>query len=746
MVLLPMSFATGLTAEQVEAILMHELAHIRRLDPLVNLLQRLLEAVMFFHPAVWIISRRVRIERENCCDDVVLAAGGQRRSYAAGLIRLAELSLARSAASAPGGALAAAGRPSQLRRRILRLLGGPAEGQRLWRCWPAALALVGAALLGWSAVLTARAQKPAGTAAARGQGARGAAARPASAPRPAPEQAWINLSGRVVDDKTGQPIDRFMLQWGSPTRDDPNRFVWGGQTAVSSGRGGRFSTEGGWLEGHRVWIRVLADGYLPEPLTPKPIIASATLKGLVIRLKRGGEIRGRVVDHKGAPVSGASVFLAGNQQLELVNGEPEGFTGSRARTDKDGRFALTGAGAERASVVVSSKALHAWRAEGPEAGKEVTIKLPEPARLVLRYDIEGDEAQGHFRLELKTWDMPGWKGTGRSVQEPVAANKGEVVVPNAAPGVYDLVRVKMLRLGDTGWPIVGELIGLAGTNAPGAYVTVKPAEATGDPLRNQEWKLTTFDALTCGPDSRFLTARILPGSYTVVAEAYEPEPPGGGFSTGWRLPGFVGTAKVTVRADVRPPRVQILMKPRAAQPGPPATSQPAPRPDQLPRLWEALADKDAAKAYEATQEMLRCGDEAAAFLEGRLKPASAPPEGIRRLVADLGSQEYAVRQRAMGELYPLHKAAEPVLRQALRADASAEQRSRIEVLLEACGASAPATPELRRIESAVGVLERLASDGARRALKKLAEGMPGAFVTEEARAALQRMSPAPAPN
>jgi hypothetical protein len=75
-ILLPASLASGLSLEQLDAILAHELAHVRRRDHWVSLLQRLIEAFLFFHPAVWIISARIRAEREHCCDDLALAAVG----------------------------------------------------------------------------------------------------------------------------------------------------------------------------------------------------------------------------------------------------------------------------------------------------------------------------------------------------------------------------------------------------------------------------------------------------------------------------------------------------------------------------------------------------------------------------------------------------------------------------------------------------------------------------------------------
>jgi len=145
MILLPASLATALTTEQVEAILTHELAHIRRYDHLVNLLQRVIESALFFHPAVWCVSRLIRTERENCCDDLAVAIGGERYVYASSLVRVGEICLRQKNAAGLAGTatLAAADRPCRLRRRIVRLFGGGTahERVRLLQDWPMALVL-----------------------------------------------------------------------------------------------------------------------------------------------------------------------------------------------------------------------------------------------------------------------------------------------------------------------------------------------------------------------------------------------------------------------------------------------------------------------------------------------------------------------------------------------------------------------------------------------------------------------------
>ena len=81
-ILVPPAALTGWSPEQVEMVLLHELAHVRRWDNLVNLLQRVTESLLFFHPAVWLVSNWVRRERERCCDEFVVSRTGDRPAYA----------------------------------------------------------------------------------------------------------------------------------------------------------------------------------------------------------------------------------------------------------------------------------------------------------------------------------------------------------------------------------------------------------------------------------------------------------------------------------------------------------------------------------------------------------------------------------------------------------------------------------------------------------------------------------------
>ena len=114
-ILVPASSLSGLSVRQLEMILAHELAHIRRHDYLVNMLQSVAETLLFYHPAAWWISRQIRIERENCCDDLAVATCGDALEYARALAVLEELR--------EGPAMAVAANGGSLLDRVKRLIG-----------------------------------------------------------------------------------------------------------------------------------------------------------------------------------------------------------------------------------------------------------------------------------------------------------------------------------------------------------------------------------------------------------------------------------------------------------------------------------------------------------------------------------------------------------------------------------------------------------------------------------------------
>jgi len=116
-ILLPVSTATQLSTAQLEAILLHELAHLRRYDYIVNILQAIAETILFFNPFTWGISAICRREREYCCDDIVVRYTHQPMTYA-----LALTAIARTPATTPPLAVAATGQSTQLFHRIKRIM------------------------------------------------------------------------------------------------------------------------------------------------------------------------------------------------------------------------------------------------------------------------------------------------------------------------------------------------------------------------------------------------------------------------------------------------------------------------------------------------------------------------------------------------------------------------------------------------------------------------------------------------
>jgi beta-lactamase regulating signal transducer with metallopeptidase domain len=133
-ILLPVSLVTSLPATQLEAILAHELAHVRRHDFAVNLLQTLLETLFFYHPAVWWLSRRIRVEREHCCDDFVVRMLDNRVEYGRALVAIEQLrgqDLVLALGAADGSLLS----------RVRRIVAGDAHAcaTRPGDRWPAPL-------------------------------------------------------------------------------------------------------------------------------------------------------------------------------------------------------------------------------------------------------------------------------------------------------------------------------------------------------------------------------------------------------------------------------------------------------------------------------------------------------------------------------------------------------------------------------------------------------------------------------
>jgi beta-lactamase regulating signal transducer with metallopeptidase domain len=225
-VLLPASALTGLSREQLEAILTHELAHIRRYDALVNLIQTALETLLFYHPAAWWVSAQIRAEREHCCDDTAVALCGNPLAYAKALANLEGLRAAPK--------LAPAMSEGKLLRRIRRVVGLPVAGERP-SSWVVGALLVGVLLFSGLALTLTPAT--ASTKAPESDALHNHLA-PAAAMPPDRHTIWTTVTEGVVFDEDLRILDPngYLLleeRAGSTTRllyvtrgDDPNDLVY----------------------------------------------------------------------------------------------------------------------------------------------------------------------------------------------------------------------------------------------------------------------------------------------------------------------------------------------------------------------------------------------------------------------------------------------------------------------------------------------------------------------------------------
>ncbi|MHB1424185.1 MAG: sigma-70 family RNA polymerase sigma factor [Gemmataceae bacterium] len=166
-------------------------------------------------------------------------------------------------------------------------------------------------------------------------------------------------------------------------------------------------------------------------------------------------------------------------------------------------------------------------------------------------------------------------------------------------------------------------------------------------------------------------------------------------------------------------------------------------PRELETCWTSLANEDAAKAYDAVWALVAAPEQAVPFLQKHLPPVPRPDAKIvSRLIAELDSDEFVVRQKATDELSKLGDAIAPALRDALQGKPSLEVRRRMQQLLDQ---TRDWTPQRLRDHRAIQALEHIGTRQAKEVLRALAEGAPEARLTEEAKATLHRLEHAPAP-
>jgi len=295
--ILPLAMVTTLPPAQVQLILLHELAHIRRGDYLVNLCQLLTESLLFFNPAVWWISRQIRQEREACCDAVAIALAGERLQYAQTLAQVAGTALA--AAPAFGDRR----NPSGLKDRIQRLLvpGYCPASRPTWRALLMAL-FVGGGLLFLSAlgtrVAVAAILSPQERIARIEKKMIEAGESPMPGGLNGNNTSQVKLSGKVRT-ADGSPMPEWItmetVSFGN------NSTSCGGLNA----RNGIFSNS---VPAGTLYVEVAVPNFAPTYIGPLNGLATNQFENLEIVVQRGFDVPLQLVDEEdGKPVADANV-------------------------------------------------------------------------------------------------------------------------------------------------------------------------------------------------------------------------------------------------------------------------------------------------------------------------------------------------------------------------------------------------------------------------------------------------------
>ena len=342
-ILVPASALSGLSPAQLDAVLAHELAHIRRHDFAVNALQTAADVLLFYHPACWWLSRRIRAEREHCCDDIAVAVCGDRLAYAAALADLETLR------QQPALALAATDGP--LLRRVRRLIAPPEPGGPASPAFVLPLAVVAIVIAG---VVVTRAQQAPEQARVPGMG------------RTVPGNRGI-VEGQIVEAGTGRPIAgaRVDVRGSSgqvyATTDQSGRYETGplapGSYAVSvtapghapafyEGRAGSMSGQSsidgsGTISSQSTGApRMTIVGNVEfRPSTSVDVRAGSLLSNIDVVVQAMSQLSGRILDDRGRGLAGAYIQLVATQTTTAVPLPRVAY----ARSERDGTYRVMAA-------------------------------------------------------------------------------------------------------------------------------------------------------------------------------------------------------------------------------------------------------------------------------------------------------------------------------------------------------------------------------------------------------------------
>lgn len=346
LILWPASWLSGLSETELRVALAHELAHIRRYDYLVNLFQMFAEALLFFNPAIWWISRRIRLEREACCDAAASQVAGNELEVANTLLRAAEGLT--SPQPIPAAAVALGRKRSGLFERIERLLN-PASQPAIRLPWPSF------ALVATISTLALIMFKEAGDVLAE-------QILPAEERIKQMEEFQADFEKVAIEDRKYGDEDKVLLKFRLKTADG-GEIPHDAGLRVSANVPKSSGTSGHSLRGHhgttldeggasldfayrvnfgRTLLAFNAEGYAPKfagPFLPEP---GGELDAGTIVLERGFQTAVRLVNEDGAVIANAEV--RGSFLGPIVDGDRASAWAGIGKTDDEGVFTLDNAG------------------------------------------------------------------------------------------------------------------------------------------------------------------------------------------------------------------------------------------------------------------------------------------------------------------------------------------------------------------------------------------------------------------
>lgn len=382
--LLPASMLTGIPDDDLRAILVHELAHIRRYDYLINFLQMVVEALLFFNPAVWWISRQIRIEREACCDAAGVQWIGQRVKYAEALVAWAH----RIGTPAPAVGFSEDTDRGTLLDRVRRILiaGHQPRPRVPWHIAAAMLVLSLACLvlLGQATGLAVnlagkilspqeRIDKIADISKQYGRDNR----------QYGPEDK-VRFSG-IVRTYDGKPVpSRVHLSFRS------NRASYGTSLAAGMAKDGSFSQS---IDYGTTYITAIGEGYSPAFAGPFDAEPGGRIEGIELVLGEGFSGRILVVDEAGQPVRDAA----------LTGGYTYPSSGSlfhtiQLATDANGVAAIEHAAAEKITLQIQADDFEPQQVQelvlDPNEIRTVVLKRAQPVTGIVLAEATGQPIEG----------------------------------------------------------------------------------------------------------------------------------------------------------------------------------------------------------------------------------------------------------------------------------------------------------------------------------------------------------------